>query len=170
MLKNAPEKLIFRWLLVVLFVIIPTNIVLAGSATITWNANTEPDLSGYKIYYGTSQRSGTDPKICGLCGYASNVNVGNVTSYMVNNLTVGQTYYFSVSAYDTSNNESAFSAQVNKFISLTSDFNLDGRVNSVDFGVMMSSWGSTARPAADINKDGAVNAVDLGILLSQWTG
>ena len=154
------------------FLIITAETVLAGSATVSWNANTEPDLASYKIYYGTSTRSGTDPKTCGMCGYSASLNVGKVITYTFNNLTNGQTYYFSVSAIDTSSNESAFSAQVSKNIpsALTADFNTDGRVNSVDFGVMMSYWGSTARPAADINKDGAVNSVDFGVLMSQWTG
>lgn len=158
--------------LVVLFTfILSANLALAGSATVSWNANTEPDLASYKIYYGTSSRTGTDPKTCGLCGYSTSVNVGKVTTYTFNNLTNGQTYYFSVSALDTSNNESAFSAQVSKYISaLTADLNSDGRVNSVDFGIMMSYWASTAKPSADINKDGAVNSVDFGILMSQWTG
>lgn len=89
---------------------------LAGTATVSWNANAESDLAGYKIYYGTGQRTGTDPKVCGLCGYASTINVGNVRTYTFNNLTDGQTYYFSVSAYDTSNNEGVFSTQVSKVV------------------------------------------------------
>lgn len=144
------------------------NVVFAGSATLSWNANTEPDLAGYKIYYGTAARIGTDPKICTMCGYSTKVEVGKITTYSINNLTNGQTYYFSITAYDTSGNESAFSSQVSKFISMSADFNFDNHVNSVDFGIMMSFWGSTARPAADINKDGLVNSVDFGILMSQW--
>ncbi len=90
--------------------------ILAGSATVSWSVNTEPDLSGYKVYYGTSPRTGTDPKVCSLCGYTSSLNVGNVTTHTFNSLTDGQTYYFSVSAYDTSNNESSFSSEVSKVI------------------------------------------------------
>ena len=87
-----------------------------GSATLTWNANTESDLAGYKVYYGTSPRTGTDPKTCGMCGYASSINVGKVTTYSLSGLTNGQTYYFSITAVDTSNNESTFSSEVNKAI------------------------------------------------------
>ena len=89
---------------------IGADIALAGSATISWNANTESDLAGYKIYYGTASRTGTDPKTCGLCGYSTSLNVGNVRTYTFSSLTNGQTYYFSVTAYDTSNNESSFSS------------------------------------------------------------
>ncbi len=157
-------------LLIPLALTFGANFAWAGSAALQWNANSETDLAGYKIYYGTSSRTGTDPKTCTLCGYSTKVDVGKVTTYTISSLTNGQTYYFSVSAYDTSNNESAFSSQVSKYISTSADFNSDGKVNSVDFGIMMSYWGSTAKPAADVNQDGAVNSVDFGILMSQWTG
>ena len=88
------------------------NHALAGTATLNWNANTETDLAGYKIYYGTSVRTSA----CPPGGYANSVNAGKVTSYTFNNLTDGATYYFSVTSYDTSNNESCFSAQVSKAI------------------------------------------------------
>lgn len=61
---------------------------------------------------------------------------GSATSYTISNLENGKTYYFSASAYDTSNNESAFSSEKSKLITAitTADFNADGIVNSVDFG------------------------------------
>jgi Fibronectin type III domain len=79
---------------------------------LAWDPNTESDLAGYKVYYGTSARTGTDPKSCGLCSYSTIVPVSNVTTYTLSNLVAGQTYYFSVTAYDTSNNESGFSNEV----------------------------------------------------------
>lgn len=165
------RKKIFINILILLAVFIfGANLAWAGSATLSWNANSEADLAGYKIYYGTSARTGSDPKTCGLCGYSTSVNVGKVTTYAFSNLTNGQTYYFSVSAYDTSNNESAFSSQVNKLISVTADLNNDGRININDAGIMMSSWNSAAKPSADLNQDGIVNINDAGIMMSQWTG
>jgi len=74
-----------------------------GRATISWNANTEPDLAGYRVYHGTTT---------GV--YTEFVDVGNVTTYQWNGLLPGFTHYFVVTAYDTSNNESANSAQVSK--------------------------------------------------------
>ena len=44
------------------------------------------------------------------------MDAGKVTSYVANNLTVGKTYYFAISAYDTSGNESGLSAVVSKRI------------------------------------------------------
>ncbi len=145
------------------------NIAFAGSATLSWNANSEADLAGYRIYYGTTARTGSDPKVCTMCGYSTKVDVGKVTTYTISNLTNNQTYYFSVSAYDTSNNESLFSAQVSKLVATTADLNNDSRVNTQDLSILLSYWDSTARPPADINQNGAVNTQDFSIMLSQWT-
>lgn len=90
-----------RNLLIVLLMLISTSLF-AGNVTVSWDPNSEPDLGGYKIYYGTE--SGTYDKV---------VNVGSITSQKIENLTDGQTYYFVVTAYDASGNESSFSAEVN---------------------------------------------------------
>lgn len=170
------KKNIFIILLVIFAFALSADIAFAGSATLSWNANTETDLAGYKIYYGTSARTGTNPGSattqplpkCGLCGYSTSVNVGNVRTYTISSLTNNTTYYFSVSAYDTSNNESAFSTQVSKLISKSSDLDHDGIVGTPDFGILMSNWGSTTRPPADIDQDGIVGTPDFGIMMSQW--
>ncbi len=111
--KNKFLILLPTFFLLGVFLVKP---VYAGTATVSWNVNTEPDLASYKIYYGTSARIGTDPKTCGLCGYSASINVGKVTTYAFSSLTDGLTYYFSVSAIDTSTNESSFSAQVSKIL------------------------------------------------------
>ncbi len=98
-----------------LFVLLPYAFA-SGSATLTWNSNTESDLAGYKIYYGTASRGSiTNPP----SGYTNVIDLHNTsTSYTINNLADG-TYYFAVTAYDTSNNESAYSAEVSKTINAT---------------------------------------------------
>ena len=72
----------------------------AASILVSWNANSEDDLAGYKIYYGTASRS-----------YGSGLDVGNATSYRFNDVLPGRTYYVAVTAYDTSNNESGYSQE-----------------------------------------------------------
>ncbi len=84
----------------------------AAQINLVWNPDSSPDVAGYKIYYGTSPRNGTDPKSCGTCGYQSIKQVGNLTSDTVGDLVTGQTYYFSVTAYDALDNESFFSNEV----------------------------------------------------------
>jgi len=49
------------------------------------------------------------------------------------------------------------------------DLNRDGKVNLVDFSILLFNWG-TADPIADINSDGVVNLTDFSILLFNWTG
>jgi hypothetical protein len=72
-----------------------------GAATVSWDANTESDLAGYKIYYGTSSGS-----------YDTEIDVGNVTSFIIDNLEDGTTHFFAMTAYDDSSNESDFSNEV----------------------------------------------------------
>ena len=66
-----------------------------------WNANTESNLAGYIVQYGT--QSGNP---------STSIDVGNVTSRAVTGLTAGTTYYFRVVAYNTSGQQSAPSTQV----------------------------------------------------------
>ena len=77
-----------------------------GDVTLTWRANGEPDLAGYKIYVGTASGTYNAP--------GSPFVAGKVVSYTVSNLPKGQTYFFAMSAYDTAGNESPLSAEVSK--------------------------------------------------------
>jgi hypothetical protein len=49
------------------------------------------------------------------------------------------------------------------------DLNQDGRVNLVDFSILLYFWGSN-NPCADQNQDGKVNLVDFSIMMYYWTG
>src|SRR5438067_2814265 len=75
----------------------------AATATVTalWNPNTESNIAGYKLSYGT--QSGV---------YTTVTDVGNVTTWTVTNLTEGQRYFFAVQAYDTSSVLSPYSTEV----------------------------------------------------------
>jgi len=79
-----------------------------GSATLLWNANSDSDLVGYKVYVGTQSGLYTFP--------GSPFTIGTVTSYTILNLPAGQTYFFALSAYDTYGNESPLSNEVSKSI------------------------------------------------------
>ena len=76
-----------------------------GTISLTWSANTESDLAGYKVYVGT--QSGV---------YGPPITVGNVTAYQLNNLAMNITYFVSITAVDTAGNESLHSAEVSKSI------------------------------------------------------
>ena len=73
----------------------------AADIALTWDANTEPDIAGYKVYYGITSRS-----------YDFTIDAGNTTNCAVNNLEEGATYYFAATAYDTADNESQFSEEI----------------------------------------------------------
>jgi hypothetical protein len=77
-----------------------------ANVTLTWSANVESDLAGYKIYVGTNSGTYSFP--------GSPFVTGKVTSYSISNLPKGQTYYFALSAYDSAGNESGLSAEVSK--------------------------------------------------------
>jgi hypothetical protein len=53
-----------------------------------------------------------------------------------------------------------------------SDLNCDGRVNLVDFSILLYYWESdfSRNPRADIDNNGAVGLRDLSIMLYDWTG
>ena len=67
------------------------------SIAFTWTANPESDITGYKLHYDTDAAG---------YPYANSVDVGNVTSYTLTNLSMGTTYYSAISAYDGDGNES----------------------------------------------------------------
>lgn len=52
------------------------------------------------------------------------------------------------------------------------DFNFDGKVNIIDFSIMMYWWGpkKPGNPCVDLNSDGKVDIIDFSILLYWWTG
>ena len=80
----------------------PTTVT-TGSASLSWTANTEPDLAGYKLYIGAQS---------GL--YNPAITLGTVTAYSTTNLASGKTYYFCISVFDGAGNESPCSAQISK--------------------------------------------------------
>src|SRR6267142_834591 len=82
----------------------PTGILQADTVvSLTWDANSEPDLAGYRIHYGTSPGSYTLPSISA---------VGQNNARTITNLQANTTYYFAVTAYDLAGNESPLSNEV----------------------------------------------------------
>ncbi len=89
---------------VVLFFLLFASHSHAGQATLMWDPpEISTDVTGYVVDYGTA--SGT---------YTQGVNVGNITSYTLGNLSDGQTYYFAVAAYNSAGAESEYSNEVSK--------------------------------------------------------
>lgn len=141
----------------------------AGSAHLTWDANAESDLAGYRIYYDIASHAGTCPT-----GYANSVDAGNVTSYWFDALTPGQTYYFQLTALDASDNESGCSTnpgEVSKLVTYRSDLNNSHKVDIFDFSLLSSNFGQTnCGNVADITHNCTVDIFDFSILSQEFLG
>jgi len=73
----------------------------AAEISLAWDENSEPDITGYRIYYGQESRS-----------YTNVVDVGNYTSCVIADLEDGETYFFAATAYNTSGFESDYSNEI----------------------------------------------------------
>lgn len=93
-------------LFTILAILAIAGIAQAATVQVTWNPNTEPDLAGYKLYHGTASGQ-----------YGEPVDVGNVTGHVMEITPQhGATYYFALTAYDTSGNESGYSDEATCFV------------------------------------------------------
>ena len=68
---------------------------------LAWDPNVEPEVAGYKVYVG--EASGA---------YSRAIDVGNAAECTVPDLEDGKIYYFSVTAYSVTGEESGFAAEV----------------------------------------------------------
>ncbi len=88
------------------------TVVTLSWAPPTTNSDGTPltDLAGYIVYY---YRAIYDHYSV-IDDYAHSIDVGDVRTYQISNLIKGDTYYFAITAYDTSGNESEYSNVVGK--------------------------------------------------------
>jgi hypothetical protein len=77
----------------------------AAYLDLAWNPNTEPDLDGYRVHYGTVSGE-----------YSDLIDVGETTSYRLEGLSIDVRYYIALTAYDTAGNESGFSTEVSEVV------------------------------------------------------
>jgi hypothetical protein len=87
---------------------VPPLVSPINKVTLTWIANKESDLAGYKVYVGTSSGRYDFP--------GSPFIISKTTTYIVRNLQQNTTYFFAISAYDLAGNESPLSAEVSKSV------------------------------------------------------
>jgi len=83
-----------------LFSILSVAAATPGTVALVWNSNSEPNIAGYRLHYGTAATP-----------YNQLVDV-NATTVTVSNLVTGVTYTFAVTAYNTGGSESAYSRPV----------------------------------------------------------
>lgn len=139
-----------------------------GKMVVTWHSNTEPDLAGYKVYYGNESRN-----------YTNVIDVGNVTEKLVTGLKFYVPWYVAVTAYDTANNESSFSQEVSITLHpdttyyLLGDYNKDGIVDFLDMYEFDKTFGLNSDNVNfnnyfDFNSDGIVDFSDMVIFDSNF--
>jgi len=100
----------------------------SAQATLSWDAENDPAVAGYKLYYGSVPGS-----------YTNSVDTGKTTSTIVNDLTEGKTYYFASTAYDSAGNQSGYSNEVSKSIPLTTQYSLVIAQNGTGVGTVTGS-------------------------------
>jgi len=155
--RATPHSLVGRSVLVICIVFLAVTFLpgLGYSAIVIleWSANPEPDLAGYRVYYGES--SGV---------YSSSVDVGNHTSCAISDscFQEGTTYYFAATAYDEYGNESAFSGEV-PYTFAAADTDGDG-ISDYD---EINEYG-TDPDKADTDGDGLNDGDELSYWGDEW--
>ncbi len=135
--KGAFFILILSGLLLLLLAILSLLVPAAhaGQVTVAWDPNLEPEVAGYKIYYGT--RSGS---------YTASIDAGNATSILLSGLQDGATYFFAAVAYDASNNESGFSNEITYAVPAGATAGGDPSSGSTSCFIATAAFGSYRAP------------------------
>ncbi len=76
-----------------------------GQVVLSWDHDGDPDLAGFKIYYGVASSYYTESVL---------VASAAARTAAVTGLDNGTLYYFAATAYDTDGNESGYSNEVSK--------------------------------------------------------
>ena len=107
--------------------------ILPNAIALSWNPSTTPTVSGYRVYYGTSQDN-----------LNQTIDVPSVSTVTISDLTPGTTYYFAVLAY--TNNEETDPTEV-QFSAIPAE--------SIDF-VPLHDATTTLEPETFIETDQAI--------------
>ena len=103
-LELMEEGKMSKKILVLAFSIVLCGVQAGWTATVNlaWDPNSESDLAGYELHYGTSPGSYTEVEVIGR----------TFTAWTVTDLVEGNTYYFALKAFDTRGKRSGFSNEV----------------------------------------------------------
>lgn len=135
----------------------------AATVSLSWDANTESTLAGYKVYYiadsYTLPFDGT-----GAVEGASPVDVHNQTTATVSGVDLNRTYYFAVTAYDTSGVESPYSNIVTILEAVPPTVSLSSPANNTTVSgtvsVVASASDNVGVTKAEFYVNGVLNASD----------
>ncbi len=102
----------------ILFPLLPSA-VHSAQITLAWDASADPNIAGYKVYYGSASGS-----------YSAAVDVGGQTTCTIPNLSAGTPYYFAATEYDKSGQESGYSNEVVYYPTSSCTFSISPTANS----------------------------------------
>ncbi|HKJ03980.1 MAG TPA: fibronectin type III domain-containing protein [Geopsychrobacteraceae bacterium] len=82
--------------------------------TLAWDESSDQNIAGYKVYYNSGEAT-FPPGVFGANEGTSPIDVGNSTTATISGLSEAELYYVTVTAYDSSGNESTFSNIVSTY-------------------------------------------------------
>ena len=94
-------KKVLKYILIIAVFISINNLAYSFQLSLAWDPCTEPDIAGYKIYYGTASKN-----------YTFSVDVGEFVEATISGLDQGKKYYFAATSYDLDGNESNLSDEI----------------------------------------------------------
>jgi len=140
---------------------VPSSAVASVSAQLSWVASSNPNVTGYNIYYGSASRQ-----------YTNMVAVGNVTNAMIPGLVENTAYFFAAKAQDNAGDQSAFSNEA-AFAGVdgtpNGTFRLKALLNSTNTDPLVYSLDASAPAGAIINSTTGVISWTPGLAYASTT-
>ena len=157
-----------RTLLLVSLLAVPC---FGSTVTLQWDANTEADLDGYRLFVSTKTLLSM-PTQQAMITDAIKKSTTTATTFTPL-LAANTTYYFRLTAFDKTGNQSGFNVdyssnpyQVIKFVK-KGDINNDDKVDGFDYIQFLVDW-TTYNPRSDFDNNGKIDGVDYVMLLDGW--
>lgn len=131
-MKKKHRKFSTFFMLLVLMHFLVAFPAMAAQVRLAWDANTESDIAGYRLYYNTQSGVYSISQMVQVLGI-------NNTQSAVTALTGGITYYFVVTAFNTSDLESDYSNEVSYTPPAGTSYSLDATYTASGLTINMSS-------------------------------
>ncbi len=96
------KRAVYGWMMILgLFSSLIYSTAWTADVKLKWQPNSDADLAGYYIHYGTASKT-----------YTQKADAGNVSAWTLTGLEANKEYFFALSAYDALKNESTRSAEI----------------------------------------------------------
>jgi hypothetical protein len=118
------------------------------SLEVTWNASSDTNVAGYKVYYGTVSQQ-----------YTNVVVAGNLTNALISGIKSGKTYYFAATSYNAAGWESSYSPEISYIAPVVNTPLIS--IASTSGGISVSVNGTAASPYVIIASTNLINWVAL---------